>query len=490
MRKDAGAARTASATLSVHRPCSRLWDKLESWASRWCKLSAGDASSSSIRPASGLPRTGRMRLRGDVRPGSSRRPHRSRSTGRRLADVADAERAVARLNRRPRSLANSEAIARLLLRAESVASSKIEGAGGRRPAAAQGAVRGRTSALDVEDVTATEVLNNIEAMRWAVDELAACRARSRSTGARDPPAPARRDAPRATYAGQLRDQQNWIGGSSYNPCSAAFVPPPPTTSRRSWRTCARSATRPICRRSPRRRSLHAQIETIHPFVDGNGRAGRALIHVILRRRGLAPVVLPPISLMLATWSTDYVSGLTADALPQAIPARKRPSKGIDRWVALVRRGDDARRGRRRALRGRASPRLEARLARARSAPCARARPSSCCCRALPGAPVLDGPDRGGADRPQRAGDQRRGGAAARRGDPEADELGRRNRVLEAPALIDVFNDLERRLAQPEGDTLQVAAEPERSRRSGSDDECPRWGSNPQPQRLKGARSTD
>ena len=44
---------------------------------------------------------------------------------------------------------------------------------------------------------------------------------------------------------------------------------------------------------------HAQFETIHPFADGNGRAGRALIHVILRRRGLASRFVPPISLVLA-----------------------------------------------------------------------------------------------------------------------------------------------------------------------------------------------
>ncbi len=56
---------------------------------------------------------------------------------------------------------------------------------------------------------------------------------------------------------------------------------------------------------------HAQFETIHPFADRNGRTGRALIHVILRRRGLAPRWVPPISLVLATWASDYIAGLTA-----------------------------------------------------------------------------------------------------------------------------------------------------------------------------------
>jgi Fic family protein len=57
--------------------------------------------------------------------------------------------------------------------------------------------------------------------------------------------------------------------------------------------------------------IHAQFETIHPFADGNGRVGRALIHTVLRRRDLAPRFVPPVSLVLATNAGRYVEGLTA-----------------------------------------------------------------------------------------------------------------------------------------------------------------------------------
>lgn len=54
---------------------------------------------------------------------------------------------------------------------------------------------------------------------------------------------------------------------------------------------------------------HAQFETLHPFADGNGRVGRALIYLILRHRGVTTQVTPPISLALATRQAEYIQGL-------------------------------------------------------------------------------------------------------------------------------------------------------------------------------------
>ena len=87
------------------------------------------------------------------------------------ADVADAERAVVQLDTRARALVDTEALARLLLRAESVASSRIEGLeiGARRLLHADAA---RAVGEPATDVTAGEVLANIDAMTFATNAIA------------------------------------------------------------------------------------------------------------------------------------------------------------------------------------------------------------------------------------------------------------------------------------------------------------------------------
>ena len=137
------------------------------------------------------------------------------------------------------------------------------------------------------------------------------------------------------HGGRIRTVQNWIGGSRHNPCSAAFVPPPPENVPAllddPLAFCNDDGL-PILAQAA---IAHAQVETIHSFVDGNGRAGRVLIHLALRRRGIAARFLAPVSLALVTWVDDYVAGLTATRYAGE-PGSEAAHAGINRWTTLER----------------------------------------------------------------------------------------------------------------------------------------------------------
>jgi Fic family protein len=398
-------------------------------------------------PASGLPRSARRGCDYEAYVPDLLAGRTFSLSGGTAADVADAERAVQRLNRDARGLGDSEAVARLLLRAEAVASSRIEGleVGGRRLLKAQLAAG---LGDDPADVTATEILNNIEAMRWAVetatgaeaitvDHLLSIHARLLA-GTRI-----------EEHGGRLRAEQNWIGGSSYNPCSAAFVPPPPThVPALLDDLCAfcNDDALPVIAHAA---IAHAQFETIHPFIDGNGRTGRALIHVILRRRGLAPVVVPPVSLMLATWSQDYINGLTGTRY-RGEASSQEAVEGLDAWIALfaaatTRAVADAESYEQRVAEVQATWREALGRPRADSA-------TDRLLRALPGAPVITVQSAAALiDRSEQAINN----AIPRlleAGVLKQTTAGRRNRAFEAVDLIDAFTDLERQLASPDGDT--------------------------------------
>ena len=363
------------------------------------------------------------------------------------ADVADAEAGLVRLNAAAETLADTEALARLLLRAESVASSRIEGlvVGGRRLLRADAA---RQLGEEVRDVTAAEVLANIDAMVWGVD---AVEPNGRITldvlleihrrllvGHR-----------LEEHGGRFRAAQNWIGGSGHNPCSAVFVPPPPEDVPDLLDDLIAFCNDDGLPALAQAAIAHAQFETIHPFVDGNGRAGRVLIHLVLRRRGIATRFLPPVSLVLATWSDDYVAGLTAtrytgEAVSEVAHA------GINRWTALFaaacrRAVSDATwfeervRQLQEAWRHQAgNPRRDSGMQRLIGA--------------LPAAPVLTvGTAAELIGRSFQAANQAIDRLVAA-GVLVQVNVGRRNRAFEAPELIDLFTALERQLASPAGDT--------------------------------------
>ena len=102
------------------------------------------------------------------------------------------------------------------------------------------------------------------------------------------------------YAGAPRVQQNWIGGSDHSPRDAVHVPPPPVTLAGYLDDLYRFANRDDLPAVVQAAIVHAQFESIHPFTDGNGRIGRALINAVFRRRGLTHrTVVPVASAMVA-----------------------------------------------------------------------------------------------------------------------------------------------------------------------------------------------
>jgi Fic family protein len=231
--------------------------------------------------------------------------------------VSDAERAVAELNRAARP--ELPPLARLLLRTESIASSKVEGlqVETRMLARAEAKLEGGRSV----GAEAAEILANIDAMQVAIERAGEAK-RISEIDLTDIHRLLMARAPNArTIAGRFREAQNWIGGNDYNPCGADYVPPPPGEIAGLLadlcRFCNDEALPPLVQAA----IAHAQFETIHPFEDGNGRTGRALVQVILRRRGLAPSFVPPISVVLARHKDRYINGLRLfreGSLPQWI----------------------------------------------------------------------------------------------------------------------------------------------------------------------------
>lgn len=119
------------------------------------------------------------------------------------------------------------------------------------------------------------------------------------------------DPGETTYAGKVRDLQNWIGGSDHSPRGALYVPPPPTTVDDLLRDLLHFANGNDIAVLPQAAVTHAQFESIHPFTDGNGRIGRVLINTVLRRRSVTSRVVVPLASALVARRDDYFGALEA-----------------------------------------------------------------------------------------------------------------------------------------------------------------------------------
>jgi Fic family protein len=190
--------------------------------------------------------------------------------------------------------------ASILLRSESAASSHIENLTSSARALAEAAIGAgdRTNAVTI--------LANVRTMQAAMDlagdlDAAAILGMHRAL---------MNGRPRVR-PGRWRDQQVWIGGSGVHPGDADFVPPVaadvPGLMADLVAFLGRDDVPPLALGA----LAHAQFETIHPFADGNGRTGRALLHASLVNTGVIRRVTVPISAGLLAAKNRYFDALTA-----------------------------------------------------------------------------------------------------------------------------------------------------------------------------------
>lgn len=156
-----------------------------------------------------------------------------------------------------------------------------------------------------------------------------------------------------SFGGELRREQVWVGGTPYSPHGAHYVPP-------TWQRVpeylddivafiSREDVDPIVQAAV----AHAQFETVHPFIDGNGRTGRVLLHKILRRSGVLLHVTLPLSAGLLHNVDAYMKSLEAyqegnpiavveqlvDALELSLMVGRLVARNLDgvfaRWRGLM-----------------------------------------------------------------------------------------------------------------------------------------------------------
>ena len=223
------------------------------------------------------------------------RPH----LGDRLLRLGDDVRAFDAETDESRSLApgGPRALDAILLRSESASSSQIEQLTASARAVAEAELTGTGRG------NAAVVAANVDAMTAAIaladrlDAEAILRMQAALLGGTAP------------HLVGWRVEPVWIGGAGSTPVSAEFVPPHHTRIEPAIRDLVDFMARDDLPVLIQAAVAHAQFETIHPFADGNGRTGRALVHALLRGKGVTRHVTVPVSGGLLHDRSGYVSAL-------------------------------------------------------------------------------------------------------------------------------------------------------------------------------------
>jgi Fic family protein len=220
--------------------------------------------------------------------------------------LGDAEGALGQLAGVGRLLPNPDLLLRPYLLREALSSTRIEGT-----QASMAEVFESAAASDPPNADVEEVVNYAAAMRWGLERLddlslstrLLCEMHRRlMDGVRG----------RELAPGELRTSQNWIGAPGSTVETAQFVPPPPGELAKLLTDWERfSHEEPGMPLLVQNALLHSQFETIHPFLDGNGRLGRLLLVFFLVARGRLGTPLLYLSAYVERHRQGYYDALQA-----------------------------------------------------------------------------------------------------------------------------------------------------------------------------------
>ena len=199
---------------------------------------------------------------------------------------------------------NLGALATFLVRTDSVASSKMEQLSASTEQFAKaiaGSKANHSATMMVAGAAAITAMVEGVGASQSIDEQTLLLAHERLM---------RAEPSEAAWAGKYREAQNWIGGSDYSPRDALFVPPPPELVSQYMNDLMLFCNRDDLPAVAQAAIAHAQFESIHPFTDGNGRIGRALLNAVLRRRGVNRQTITPVAAALVAQRDSYFDALT------------------------------------------------------------------------------------------------------------------------------------------------------------------------------------
>ncbi len=196
----------------------------------------------------------------------------------------------------------------VLLRSESAASSRIENLTASARAIAEAELGARRSGNGSLIVANTRAMSAAIDLADRIDGDAILRMHDALLGERAP-----------HIAGRWRDEQVWIGGGNLSPHGASFVPPQAERVEPAIDDLVRFVARDDMPVLAHAALAHAHFETIHPFPDGNGRTGRALLHAHLRHKALTRNVTVPISAGLLVNTDAYFEALTRYRMGDPMP---------------------------------------------------------------------------------------------------------------------------------------------------------------------------